>query len=171
MINLRTKKGDSKLLSIWWFAVLVVIAVGIVASVLIFYSNKTDVRVLESNILTDRISDCILLNGKINNDFINSGDYIFNNCGLNKKIITESTLYYVKISLLNKDNTPISGFPLIFGNNDFDKSCLVGDAIDKAVSFPKCSERQFNVFYNGQEVKLIIKVGSNNEYKPVGVSK
>jgi len=53
MIKLKNNRADSKLISIWWFAVLFLIAGGIVAGTLLFYSRGIDVRALESNVLSD----------------------------------------------------------------------------------------------------------------------
>ena len=52
---LNNKKAE-KYLSIWWFFVLAMIAMGIVAGVLIFYGADVNVKGLEAEILSGRWS-------------------------------------------------------------------------------------------------------------------
>ena len=52
------RKG-SKILSVYWFAILAIVAVGIVAMVIVFYGKPYDVREMEGSILINKIADCL----------------------------------------------------------------------------------------------------------------
>ena len=51
-------KGN-KILSVYWFAILIIVAVGIVAMVVVFYGKPYDVRKIEGEILINKIADCL----------------------------------------------------------------------------------------------------------------
>src|SRR3989344_2410676 len=59
------KKGADKILSVYWFAILFIIAAGILAMVYVFYNSPFDVRQIEGEILASRIASCISHQGKI----------------------------------------------------------------------------------------------------------
>ena len=80
MINLiQGKKGD-KIISVYWFAILFIVAAAIVYMVASFYGQPYEVRKLESNALDNLIVRCltdknylgegIILDGKINPVFV-----------------------------------------------------------------------------------------------------
>ncbi len=75
-MNNWNKRGE-KYLSVYWFAILVIVAVGISAMVIIFYGKPYDVREIEAGILINKIVDCLsnadgTLNAEINNEnFLN----------------------------------------------------------------------------------------------------
>ena len=55
---INNKRGD-KILSIYWFAILLIIAGGIFGMVYVFYGTPYDVREIETRVLTNQIADCI----------------------------------------------------------------------------------------------------------------
>ena len=85
---MRNKKGE-KYLSVYWFAILAIVAVGIVAMVLVFYGKPYDVREIEANVMINKIADCLSdsegnLRVEINNEnvlqecgFVLSDDFYF----------------------------------------------------------------------------------------------
>src|SRR3989344_4017276 len=92
---LDNKKGD-KILSIYWFAILAIVVVGIVAMVIVFYGKPYDIRKEESGVLTMKIADCLsdgkYLDKKINNEniiaechFVLNDEYFFEVSALNIK--------------------------------------------------------------------------------------
>ena len=87
MITKRNKKG-SKILSVYWFVILAIVAGGIITIVLIFYGKPYDVRNIEAEIIVNKIVDCLSDEGKlrteINNknilqecSFVLNGDFYF----------------------------------------------------------------------------------------------
>ena len=53
------KRGTDKLISVYWFAILFIVAAAIVYMVLSFYGEPYDARELEANALTNQIADCL----------------------------------------------------------------------------------------------------------------
>ncbi|MEJ2497249.1 MAG: hypothetical protein P8Y43_07230 [Sulfurovaceae bacterium] len=70
------KKGTDKLLSMYWFLILFLVAGGIFAMVTVFYSSPYDVREIEAEILADKTLDCISYTGKLSSFVLNdSGEF------------------------------------------------------------------------------------------------
>ncbi len=57
------KKGDERVLSIYWFLMFVIIAIGIGSAVVLFYGKPLDIREKEASILSDKIIGCIVEKG------------------------------------------------------------------------------------------------------------
>lgn len=68
------KKGEEKMMSVYWFIMVVVIAGGVVAMVSMFHGNAYDVREVEANLVVNKFSDCVSESGKLNEDFLNNSD-------------------------------------------------------------------------------------------------
>ncbi len=98
---IKNKKGGEKIFSIWWMLVLTIFGIGIVSGVLIFYSADTDVRGLEAKILYERISDCLINKGYLNNNLLNSDFDFYKECRLSKEILNSNNFYF-KISVFNE---------------------------------------------------------------------
>ena len=64
------RKGSEKIISFWNILIWIVVAVGFIIAVVIFNSQKTDVRDLEANLLSERIYDCVIFGDQINNRFV-----------------------------------------------------------------------------------------------------
>jgi len=52
------KKGE-KYLSVYWFVILAIVAVGIVAMVFVFYGKPYDVREVEAGMIINKVVDCL----------------------------------------------------------------------------------------------------------------
>ena len=62
----------SKVLSVYWFAILTIVAIGIVAMVMIFYGKPYDVRTIEGEVMINKIVDCLSGDdGKLRQDISN----------------------------------------------------------------------------------------------------
>jgi hypothetical protein len=73
-------KGE-KYLSVYWFAVLVIVAGGIVLIVMAFYGKPLDVREVEANILINKVVDCISEGSGMRDDL--SSENFLQECHLN----------------------------------------------------------------------------------------
>lgn len=70
------KKGAEKLLSVYWFAILIMVAGGIVGMVYAYYQHPYDVRDVEGVFLMNKISDCLSQQGKLNSNlFLEDGSF------------------------------------------------------------------------------------------------
>ena len=76
MNNLFYNKKGEDILSIWWFAVLFIVAGGIVFGTLSFYSDYADIRSFESEILVNKVERCLSHN--IKDSFFEGNLDIFN---------------------------------------------------------------------------------------------
>ncbi|MEK6842802.1 MAG: hypothetical protein AABX84_03215, partial [Nanoarchaeota archaeon] len=70
MISLNNKIGADKILSIYWFVILFIIATGIFAMVYVFYKTPFDVRGIESEILASRVAECVSQQGVLDSKWI-----------------------------------------------------------------------------------------------------
>jgi hypothetical protein len=155
---LEHKKASSELLSIWWFFVLAIIAVGIVSGVVIFYGAKIDVRSIEAQILTNKIGDCLIQNGELKFPIFEKNNDLFQFCSLNKEMLNNSGNYYLHI-LAKKANEEVS---LAYGNSGFEKDCAIAEAMKAADNYPRCSKKHFSGFNDKMELVTIeVNTGSN----------
>jgi len=144
-------KGGEKLLSIWWFFVLAIVGVGVSASVLIYHSAEADVREIETNILYERIINCVAEQGFLIEGLIGEDFDIFNKCQLNKEI---------------KE-----------GDFSFEKDCEIqeGEEGVSAKYYPKCIRKKEIILYyvdnKIEEVELEILTASNQVGRKVSVIK
>ncbi len=161
-IGLKNKRGGEKLLSIWWFFSLTIIGVVIYWEVSMFYSTDSNVKLLEADILSEKILDCVNDNGFLINDFFKE-DFeelgIFDRCGLNKEIMEED--FYFKITINTAPKKIVSG-----GNPGFEALCG-----QKGENVPECITKKENILYNnGGEIKPIkieVLTASNQKGKNV----
>lgn len=151
------KKGGEKILSIWWFFILAVVGGIIAFSIIVFYSAKFDVRNSETEILYNRIIDCISENGFLKPEVLQENFDIFSECDFNKDSFEkEKNVFYFKIEFLRKK---------IETENVLD--CTLSLAGQEAKHYPKCMEKTEKLSYlDGKEIKTIevnILVASNQE--------
>ena len=154
----RDKKGE-QLLSIWWFAVLVIVAGGIVFGVLIFYSSHVDIRALESKVLVDRITNCIDNKALENEEFLKGkeGNFdVLGNCKINKELFGKGSNYFIKISTSDKELYK-------FGNPSFEEQCQIKEGALRAKHFPECYERTISFSNQNDNLKINVLAGSNNQ--------
>jgi hypothetical protein len=143
---LKNKKG--KLLTLWWFIILVIIAVGIMISTLLFYSKEIDVRGIEAQVLGERIFSCLVKQGEINSVFLSSSEFnVLEKCGINKALIQDNEKYFIKLSV-NSHQVRLYG-------TDFETECKISGIIE-AKKYPVC-----NILNYYGEKNLTIITGSN----------
>ena len=130
------KKAADKILSLYWFIIIVIVAVGIVAMVYAFYHHPYDVRKLEARILSNDVADCLSQQGKLNSLlFNNQGKFdenfdLMHNCHL--IFSTEDfadwknhVQYFIKIDIYNSKNLDSSVFEIQKGNKNLISSCNI----------------------------------------------
>ncbi|PIN94512.1 hypothetical protein COU53_03340 [Candidatus Pacearchaeota archaeon CG10_big_fil_rev_8_21_14_0_10_30_48] len=141
--------SGEKVLSLWMFLVWGLIALAIVLAVFIFYGQEADIKILQSDILIDRLADCFIDQGQ----FVDVGN-VFEDCNLNKEIFDKGNFYF-KVSFLEDS---ISG-----GNKDFEIQCGLRKTQDEKSSenFARCSQRSFIALKDNQEINVEIFAGSN----------
>ena len=70
MIFIKNRMGADKILSIYWFAILFIISIGVFSMVYVFYKTPFDVREIEAEILSSKIAECISQQGKLDSKWI-----------------------------------------------------------------------------------------------------
>lgn len=158
------KKGD-KVLSVYWFAILLITAGGVFAMVYIFYGTPYDVREVETDLLVNQIADCVSYAGQINTNFISNGESfsktkedVFDECHL----VFDSSewddeQYYAEVNFYKLEDlrNPVLNFNI--GNNKWITSC---DASDKDYErLAKCLKKSF-YSVDGLGNQYIIKIMS-----------
>ena len=160
------KRGGEKLFSIWWFFVISLVGVGIIAGVSLFYSNDSDVREIETKILYERIMDCLIEpNGIIVNSFFNNDFDIYKKCNLDKEIFDSKGNFYFNISIFSSDKSVIKS--LYAGNAGFESDCNV---VKKTPGkyYPVCFRNNDTILYFDHGIKsakIEILIAFNNERK------
>ena len=170
---LINKKGAEKYLSIWWFFVLTVIGIGIVIGVAVYFFADVDVRAFEAESLATKIADCLIQNGKINQEiFSNSSFDIFKACGLSKEIISGGS-YFLKIEIFDYGDCKVENEKIVCLNTKTipsynNKAIIFGDPRAEVQCelqgehYLLCSEKYiYTLNKNGEKLMLHILAGSN----------
>lgn len=131
------KKGGAKIISMYWFVILIIIAGGIFAMVYSFYHHPYDVRELEGEIMINHIADCLSTQGNLTSALFdeegfsqNFSENFLENCHLNfeveevlqKNFDVEEEIwggepqYYLQINFYKSENLENSLFEISKGN-------------------------------------------------------
>jgi len=141
----KNKKGD-KLISVYWFVILFIVAAAIVYMVISFYGGPYDVREAEANALTNKIARCLSYAGYLKEGVL-SADFRENfikKCKFNFEVEDiygwrELGQYYVEVNFYNFV-TMTEAFTIKEGNEALKTDCGL-----KGKGFPVCLERSFYV--------------------------
>jgi hypothetical protein len=161
--RLNNKKADERLLSIYLFVIYIIVAIGIVSGVILFYGSPLEIRELEANLLSDKVIECLTDKGEIKPAFFNQESDLLKFCNFGFKENSQKYLgeeqYAVSVKIYSFDscakqesgtlvctNTINSG---IWGRSDFFEFChSTGDKI------PTCNIKQTYVLDKGDKVIL-----------------
>ena len=142
---LKNKKGD-KLISVYWFVILFLVAAAIVYMVISFYGEPYDIREAEAYALTNKVARCLseagyLKEGVLTEDF---RENFIEKCNFNFETEDvydwkEQKQYYVKVNFYDF-STKQSIFAIEKGNEALKTDCGL-----KGKTFPFCLERSFYV--------------------------
>jgi len=138
------KKGDEKIMSLWEIFVLMMVGVGIVVGVLVYYSASVDVRETEINLLYEKITLCLNEDGYLADDYFELGNKneeevlnIFEKCNLNPNVIFDTSDFYFEARLY--DENGIVGEPIVGGSTLHQTNCqILEDTGAKGKEFAKC---------------------------------
>lgn len=162
------KKGSERVLSIWHFIVFGIIGLGIVAAVWLFYSAEVDVREIEILMLQNKLYDCVVEQGFVD-EFLEEEIDVFGNCGLNKEIIEED--FYFRVLL---ENSAEELKRIDKGVRSFEKDCEVVLSGVEAKRYPKCFMKNESVLYHeGSEIKtatIKFLTASNQQGRKISVA-
>ena len=157
MKDKMNKKGTSKMLSLYWFAMLVIIAGGIFAMVVTFFGHPYDIRPLEADILGDKTADCLSRQGVLNQELFNESNGNFSEefkedfleeCGFDFDYQTSEgrSNYYTEALVYSADDLSESGrvqgeavFEIKKGNSNWIEGCDVEEEYSRSA---ECSEKR-----------------------------
>ena len=129
---IKNKFGGGKVFSIWWFAVFVVVLIGLVTGTMIFYSAKINIKSFEAEILYSQVMDCVSHQGFLKEEVFQEN--FFSYCSLNKKIL-ESSNFYLELNILELPDKKLKK-KIVFGEKPLREICLI--EAEKPGSFPEC---------------------------------
>jgi hypothetical protein len=154
------KKASEKLLTIWWFFVLIVIGVGVVSATWLFYNSGVNVKSIESEVLLDRINSCLNDINRLNDNFLKSDFNLEEECKLNKKVL-ENGKFLSQIYIYNVGNKIVS---IELGNPSLKKDCEVKKVISTK-HYPECSMKNISYYSKSLSdyVNVVIFTSSNND--------
>ena len=161
----KNRKGGDKVISVYWFVILILVAGGVYAMVSSFYNYPYDVREVEAELMTNKIADCLSASGQLNSDIFGEEgfnqefeDNFLDECeiNLNSELDINGVLqYYFKIDFYSEDNLENSVFEIVYGNKALPASCDIQEEKEYKRE-AKCVEDNF---FSSHENKLyLIKI-------------
>ena len=172
------KIGAEKILSIYWFVILIITVVGIYGMVALYYDHPYDIRELEANLLANKIADCISYQGELNESLFNgttgklsdefNKDFL-NICGINFNTEKEhkwgeDIQYYSEINFYDLDKNSLGS--IIKGDVRWKEYCeLKGEKEFKL--FSKCVNTRFFSLYKDKPILVNIIIGVRKTEKNV----
>lgn len=143
------RKQGAKLLTMYWFLMLILISGGVTIMVFLFYGNPYDVRELEADLLLNRVVDCVSPNGYVNSEFFGEDGFkedvedIEHLCNLHfstEKVWIEPQ-YFFRFEIRNFDSDEIL-FSSEAGNKDDAAFCDINLEEDEE-KLAKCVQEEF----------------------------
>ena len=161
--------GIEKYFSLTDFLMYLVVILGFLIFISFFAAFSADLREKEAHLLKDKIYDCLVEQGYLNENFLENSFDIYKSCSLNKKAFDNDKFYfrvYFKDSL-NKSKVIESSISHLTECRIQQKDSGEKAGSSKAEKWLKCFESKDIVFYYDKgEIKkgnLEILTGSNNK--------
>jgi hypothetical protein len=149
------KRAIEKSMTIWWFAVWLIIIASVIVYVSIFASRNIDLRFVESDILARKALLCIKNNF---NEFNSENFNFYAVCGFDENIFN-SEKFAVRVIVMNSGNSIIKKED--YGKPDIFEQCDVKETIKNAKYYPECASRKISLLVGNEEKYLLVKAGSN----------
>jgi len=142
-------------MSVYWFVILFLVAGGIYSMVNSFYGHPYDVREVESNLLSQKIADCVSYGGIINTEIFDGDEFNENfteifleECALNFQVESLDEEYYVKIEFFDLSKKSLFAFD--YGNLNFISNCILQeDKTYETLAF--CDKNRFYSTKNNEQ--------------------
>ncbi|HPD81494.1 MAG TPA: hypothetical protein PK357_00140 [Candidatus Pacearchaeota archaeon] len=176
---IKEKRGAEKYLSLYWFFILMLIALGVFIMTYNYYGAPYDIRKVESEILANKIADCISNQGRINPDFfieknLNSAisDTFLEKCKINLDVeegYPEDSLppYFFEVEFYRIEDVSKSALTIFEGNLNLKADCLINEENNKNFRvLSKCTERRFYAVDDSSNqylIKILSSVKKNEK--------
>jgi len=149
---MRINKRGDKVLSVYWFAILILVAGAIFAMVYVFYHHPYDIRKVEANVMINKVANCLSEEGRLNSNLIDEGKF---NEGFKDNFLEECSMtfdvedkwedevqYYLEINFYNSSKGGGNVFNIAEGNKNLVLSCEIQDEKEYKRE-AKCIEESF----------------------------
>jgi len=104
----KNKKGAEKIISVYWFAILFIVAAAVVYMVASFYGKPYDVRQIEADLLANRVAECISETGYLKEQVLEQqfAENFQENCNINFNVEDsyrwrEREQYYIELNVID----------------------------------------------------------------------
>lgn len=142
----KNKKGAEKIISVYWFAILFIVAGAMVYMVSSFYGKPYDVREIEAGLLSDKAAECFSYAGYLKEGVLvqTFRENFLENCGITFE--TEDTYgwgeeaqYFLQANVYDFNTYPETSplFSFSDGNTNLQNFCNI-----KGENSPICLERE-----------------------------
>ena len=144
-----------------------------------FYGPPYDVRDIESEILAQRVADCISQNGIIESDFFIDGRFnqeigntFTDRCNFNFNVEEgygdrEEIQYFYKVEFYTPKDLVNPVYSFYDGNSNWESECFIKKENNKEyVRLAKCTERRFYALNEGGEqylIKILSVIGKSEK--------
>ena len=145
----KNKIGGEKIMSVYWFAILFIVAAAIVYLVVSFYGKPYEIRNIEADLLIDKVSNCISYAGYLREDILNQDfkDNLLQKCGITFNVEDtfgwkEQGQYFIQIDFYDFSSYPnsVSLFTATAGNPNLEDYCSL-----QGKQLPFCLTRELYV--------------------------
>ncbi len=173
------KLGTDKILSMYWFIILTLVAGGIFAMVYNFYGAPYDVRNIESEILAEKIADCISRGAIIDSEFFVEGAFnteisevFMEKCNFNFKVEggygdNKEIQYFYEVEFYTPEDVANPKFGFYGGNNNWKSDCFIKKENNKEYAkLAKCTEKRFYALSeegNQYLIKILSAIGKSEK--------
>lgn len=172
---IKEKRGADKYLYFYWFFILMLISLGVFIMAYNYYGSPYDIRKVESELLANKIADCISQQGKINSDFFVEGnlnsaipDIFLEECKINLNVESgypENAIppYFFEVEFYKIEDISNPALVISEGNLNFKGDCLINEEDNKKFNLlSKCTERRFYAVDNSEDAnQYLIKILSS----------
>jgi len=179
---LLNKRAGEKYISIWWFAILLIIAVFIAIGVAANSAADYSIKQIEAEVMRDKVIGCLIENGYLIDDILNETFDILKECNINKKIVDvkdgEQGRYFLLVEVFDFDSCKLEDAGIKCENSltlkdgkeiyEFGVGSFKTDCKLEGSNRPKCAEDYTPVANKkGQKFFLHVFAGSNQAGRKV----
>lgn len=142
--EIKNKKGGNKIMAVYWFVILLIVAGAVAYMASAVYGDPYDVREIEANLLVNKIADCFAEGGQLTDKVFDGKNFLINNdnfLGICKVNFNDDEFneYYIEANILDfNSKANLLSEPISFGNSNLKDFCEI-----KSKKNPFCVERSF----------------------------
>ena len=159
------KKAADKIISVYWFAILFIVAAGIVFMVSSFYGKPYEVREIEVGLLADKGADCVSYAGFLREGVLSQEfkDSFLEICDITFETEdsygwTDESEYFLQLNFYDFDSYQNTNKNSLFeasaGNQRLQDFCQL-----EGSGFPICLERKLYIL-DKEGKKYVVKINS-----------